>query len=213
LASTKFELLAFSEAIDRLQLSSRFNEYMLEKYSSDGRRVCYYPGSATAENDIDLDGLFWAGEIGGIYAEHDLVISASIWNWEIDTTACFLIVGRDLACRHLIAGCSDIAVGRDLRAEGIVVATYNHGRLDVAQDVYAKQFIVDDHNTRVGGKLIGRGWTDQAGTSIRSSRWLDEIRPEFKSEFFRDDGLMKCPNGNVDLVKALLADRDILKAR
>lgn len=213
MASTKFELLTFSEAADRLQLSSRYDEYTFQEDSKDGRRIRYYSETAAIEGDIDLDSLFWDGEIGGIYAEQDLIISGSIWNWEIDTTACFLVVGRDLACEHLIAGCADIAVGRDLRAEGIVAATYNHGRMDIGQDAYAKQFIVDDHNTRVGGKLIGRGWTDKGGTNIRCSSWLDEIRPEFKSEFFKENGYMKCGNGNVDLVKALLAGRDILKAR
>jgi hypothetical protein len=40
-----------------------------------------------------------------------------------------------------------------------------------------------------------------------------EIRPKFKAEFFDADGDMICPNGNVELVQALLAGREILRSK
>jgi hypothetical protein len=42
---------------------------------------------------------------------------------------------------------------------------------------------------------------------------VSEIRPEFKDEFFDSRGEMLCGNGNVELVQALLAGRDILRKR
>jgi hypothetical protein len=39
------------------------------------------------------------------------------------------------------------------------------------------------------------------------SAWLEEIRPEFRAEFFDADADMLCGNGNVDLAQALLAGR------
>jgi len=38
------------------------------------------------------------------------------------------------------------------------------------------------------------------------------VTPEFRDEFFDRKGDMRCDNGNVDLVKALLAGRDILRS-
>lgn len=43
------------------------------------------------------------------------------------------------------------------------------------------------------------------------SSWIAEVRPEFKAEFFDADGNTTCPNGNVALVQALLAGREILR--
>ena len=63
------------------------------------------------------------------------------------------------------------------------------------------------------GKLWQRGWKDAEHVEIALpvSSWIEQIRPEFKAEFFRPDGDMICGNGNVDLVQALLAGRDILR--
>jgi hypothetical protein len=206
-----YEIVPFPEAIARFGLDQKFDAYKLEEYAEGGRALRYYRANATIDGDIDLDRLFWAGEIAGIYAGEDLTITGTVWNWEIDTTAVFVSVGRDLKCHNLIAGCAEISVGRDVRADGIVVSTYNHGRLDIGRNVDAKYLIVDDHNTTVGGKLIGGGWTDMPGTSVRESTWLKEVRPELRNEFFTEEGFMTCANGNVDLVKALLAGRDILR--
>ena len=43
------------------------------------------------------------------------------------------------------------------------------------------------------------------------SNWIKEVRPEHQHEFFDSRGFQKCPNGNVDLVKALMAGRPILR--
>ena len=63
------------------------------------------------------------------------------------------------------------------------------------------------------GKAVARGWKDAAHVEIALpvNSWIKEIRPEFRAEFFDADGDMTCPNGNVDLVQALLAGRDILR--
>jgi hypothetical protein len=206
-----YESVPFPAAVARFGLDAKFDHYRLEEFAEGGRAVRYYPASASIDGDIDLDQMFWDGEIAGICAEQDLTIAGSVWNWEIDTTAIFVSVGGDLRCRNLIAGCAEIAVGRDVRADGIVVATYNHGRLEIARDVHAKYLIVDDHNTSIGGKLVGGGWTDLPDTSVRESTWLKEVRPELRDEFFDADGFTTCPNGNVDLVKALLDGREILR--
>lgn len=204
-------MIPLPEAVARFGLGNYFDEARFEEYGEGNRALRYYPADATIDGDIDLDQMFWDGEVAGIYAERDLTVTGTIGNWEIDTTAVFLRVNRDLKCRNLIAGCAEIVVGRDLRADGIVVATYNHGRLEISRDVHAKYFIVDDHNTIVGRKLVGSGWTEMPDTSIRQSTWLNEVRPQFREEFFQENGFTRCPNGNVDLVKALLAGREILR--
>jgi cytoskeletal protein CcmA (bactofilin family) len=206
-----YEMVPLPAAVARFGLENFFDELKLEEYAEGGRALRYYPADATIEGDIDLDHMFWDGKIAGIYAERDLTLTGSVWNWEIDTTAIFLRVGRDLKCRNLIAGCAEIMVARDLKADGIVVATYNHGRMEISRDVHAKYFIVDDHNTIVGRNLVGGGWTDMPDTNVRESTWLREVRPEFTDEFFKENGFMKCGSGNVDLVKALLAGREILR--
>lgn len=204
-------MIPLPEAVARFGLGNYFDEYRLVEYAEGDRALRYYPADATIDGDIDLDRMFWDSRIAGIFAEQDLTVAGNVWNWEIDTPATFVRVNRDFSCRNLIAGGAEIVVGRDVRADGIVVATYNHGRLEISRDVHAKYFIVDDHNTIVGRELVGGGWTDMRGTNLRESTWLREVRPEFKDEFFKENGFMRCPSGNVDLVKALLAGRNILR--
>jgi hypothetical protein len=57
------------------------------------------------------------------------------------------------------------------------------------------------------------GWKDVEYVEIALpvSAWIDEVRPEFRAEFFKPDGDMICGNGNVDLVQALLKGRRILR--
>ena len=55
--------------------------------------------------------------------------------------------------------------------------------------------------------------TYPAPKRLRRSDWLSEVKPEFRDEFFDEEGDVKCGSGNVDLVKALLAGRDILRSK
>ena len=91
--------------------------------------------------------------------------------------------------------------------------SHNHGYLEVGRDAHARRIIIDDHDTVVRGNAEGRGWKDiqRRKVALPVSDWIEEIRPEFKAEFFTDDGDMICGNGNVDLVQALLAGREILR--
>jgi hypothetical protein len=81
-------------------------------------------------------------------------------------------------------------------------------------DVIAKYLIIDDHTTIVGRNVKAAGWKEAANAiaELPDSNWLSEIKSQFKDEFFDSRGEMLCGNGNVDLVKALLAGRDILRA-
>lgn len=209
---TEFTLLSFEEAVSTLQLEAHFGDRMFDQYGEEGGSVRYYEGNAVIEGDIDLDALFYKENVAGIFVRGDLEVRGSILNWEIDTTASFLAVGRDLSCVNLIAGCADICVRRDLKASGIVVSTYNHGYMEISRNVDAKYFIVDDHHTIVGGKVNARGWKAcNEEFDLRDSAWIDEVKLELRDEFFDSRGFMKCPNGNVDLVKALMAGRPILQ--
>ncbi|MBI5261114.1 MAG: hypothetical protein HY852_04770 [Bradyrhizobium sp.] len=204
-----FRKLTVAEVADRLQLESHFS---FHDYDGDGRSVRHYAEDATIEGDIDLDRLFWGG-IAGIWAERDLIVNGNIINWEIDTPACFLAIGRDLICRNLVASSADIRIGRDAKVAGVFSSTYNHGFIEVDRNAHAKYIIIDDHTTIVRGNAEARGWKDAEHVEIALpvSSWLEEVRPEFRAEFFKLDGRMICPNGNVDLVKALLAGREILR--
>jgi hypothetical protein len=212
MASTEFKLLSFEEAIAELELEAHFGDRMFDQYGEEGGSVRYYDGDGVTEGDVDLDALFYNENVAGIFVRGDLDVRGSILNWEIDTVASFLAVGRDLSCVNLIAGCADIRVRRDLKASGVVVSTYNHGYMEVSRNATAKFVIVDDHHTIIGGKVNARGWkASNEEFDLRDSTWIDEVRPELRDEFFDSDGFQKCPNGNVDLVKALLAGRPILR--
>lgn len=206
-----FEELTVAEVTERLQLESHFSGY---EYDGDGRIVRHYTEDAMIDGDIDLDRMFWDG-VAGIWAEKDLVVNGTIFNWEIDTTACFLSVGRDLICKNLVVSSADIRVGRNANIYGLLSSTYNHGFLEVAGDAHAKTIIIDDHTTIVRGKADAGGWKDAEHVEIGLpvSSWIKEIRPKFRAEFFDADGGMICPNGNVELVQALLAGREILRSR
>jgi hypothetical protein len=162
LANSEFTLLPFADAVERLDLAAQFNALALDRYGKDDRQVRFYEKSATTEGDIDLDALYYADNVAGILAKQDLTVTGTIKNWEIDTTAAFLAVGRDLKCRNLVAGCADIRVRRSLTAEGAVVSTYNHGYMEISGDVVAKYFIIDDHTTIVGRDVKAAGFKEAA---------------------------------------------------
>ena len=209
--NSPYEELTVAEVTERLQLESHFSGY---EYDGDGRIVRHYTQDAMIDGDIDLDRMFWDG-VAGIWAEKDLVVNGTIFNWEIDTTACFLSIGRDLICKNLVASSADIRIGRDAKIYGLLSTTYNHGFLEVGGDAHAKTIVIDDHTTIVRGKTVAEGWKDAENVEIGLpvSSWIKEIRPKFKAEFFDADGDMICPNGNVELVQALLAGREILRSR
>lgn len=207
--NSPFQTLTVAEVADRLQLESQFS---FHDYDGDGRLIRHYAQDATIDGDLDLDALFWEG-VAGIWAEGDLAVTGTIFNWEIDTPACFLSIGRDLSCKSLVASSADIRIGRDAKIDGLLSSTYNHGYLEIGRNAHARHIIIDDHTTIVRGKAVARGWKDAAHVEIALpvNSWIKEIRPEFRAEFFDADGDMTCPNGNVDLVQALLAGRDILR--
>ena len=91
-------------------------------------------------------------------------------------------------------------------------ATYNHGFIEIARDAHAKHIVIDGHHHRAR-ESRRHGWKDAEHVEIALpvSAWIDEVRPGFKAEFFNPDGDMICANGNVDLVQALLAGREILR--
>lgn len=210
-----FTLMPFAEAVERLDLAAHFGGHVFDQYGEDDRKVRYYEKSAVIEGDIDLDALYYKDNVAGIFAKQDLTVNGTIINWEIDTTAAFLAVGRDLRCCNLVAGCADIRVRRDLKADGVIVSTYNHGYMEVSRDVIARYLIIDDHTTIVGRKVKAAGWKEASNAiaELPDSDWAGEIRDELKDEFFDSRGEMLCGNGNVELVQALLAGRDILRVR
>ena len=209
--NSSFEELSVAEVTSRLQLESHFS---FHDYDGDGRIVRHYAEDAMIDGDLDLDALFWDG-VAGIWAEKDLVVNGAILNWEIDTPACFLAVGRDLICKNLVASSADIRIGRNAKIYGLLSSTYNHGYLEIGGDAHAKTIIIDDHTTIVRGKAVAEGWkdTEHVEIALPVSSWIKEIRPKFKAEFFDADGDMICPNGNVELVQALLAGREILRSK
>lgn len=175
--------------------------------------VRHYANHAVLAGDLGMDAL--AGqEIAGIVVDGDLELNGSIMNWEIDTSAAFLWVRGNLHCRDIVFGCMDLVVDGNVTAAGLIVVTYNHGHLLIKGDVRADRVIIDDDGpSTIGGHVIARGWnaSPNASVDMRSSEWIKEIRPEFRDEFFGADDGFTCDNGNVDLVKALLAGRDILR--
>ena len=209
LANSPFETIAIADVVDRLGLENHFS---FHDYDGDGRMIRHYAEDATIEGDLDLDALFWNG-VAGIWAEKDLIVGGTIFNWEIDTPACFLAVGRDLCCKNLVASSADIRIAGDARINGVLSSTYNHGFIEVGRNVRAGYFVIDDHTTIVHGHTDARGWKDaeHVEVALPVSSWIAEVRPEFKAEFFDADGNMTCPNGNVELMQALLAGREILR--
>lgn len=176
--------------------------------------VRHYANHAVVMGDLDVDMLPGEHSVAGIVVDGDLELHGSILNWEIDTHAAFLLVRGSLHCRNIIFGCMDLAVQQNVTASGLIIATYNHGCLVITGDVHADRVIIDDDGASIiDGNVYAKGWCASlnAEVKLRESDWKDEIRPEFRDEFFREDGFMKCGNGNVDLVKALLEGRNILR--
>lgn len=176
--------------------------------------VRHYDNHVVIAGDLDMDALPGHGNIAGIVVDGDLELHGSILNWEFDTHAAFLWVKGNLHCRNIVFGCMDLVVQQNVTAAGLIVVTDNHGHLLITGDVHADRVIIDDDGaSMIDGKVYAKGWNASlnADVDLRASDWIDEIRPEFRAEFFRADDLMKCGNGNVDLVKALLAGRNILK--
>ena len=96
----------------------------------------------------------------------------------------------------------------NVRASGIMVATYNHGWLEINGDVEARTLVIDDHHALIRGDRPRPGWTTRerdAGLGLPESDWRDEVRPEFVDEFFNADGDFKDGNWNISVVKAVIA--------
>jgi Clp amino terminal domain, pathogenicity island component len=175
--------------------------------------VRYWWDDAVIDGDVDLDATFDPYLIAGFAIDGNATVSGSILNWEIDTRASFLSVVGNLACEHFIVGCSDVTVLGNVRASGIMVATYNHGWLEINGDIEARTLVLDDHHALLRGDIRAPGWTTRdRGLGLPESDWRDEVRPEFVSEFFNDDGDFKDGNWNVSIVKAVIAGRDVLKS-
>jgi hypothetical protein len=216
MAQSDFTLIPFAQAAERLNLQTHFGDHMFDQYGEDDRCVRYYAKNAVIQGDIDLDMLYNDENVAGIFAKQDLTITGTIENWEIDTIGAFLAVGRDLRCKNLIASGADIRVRRDLIAANAVVSTYNHGYMEVSRDIAARWVIIDDHCTIVGREIKASGWKESSSAEVfdfPDSDWRTEIKAEFRDEFFDSSGDVRCQSGNVDLVKALLAERDILRKR
>jgi hypothetical protein len=180
--------------------------------AADDLSVRHYTTDAILPGDVDFDALM-GQNIAGIVVDGDLEVTGDILNWEIDTTAAFLWVRGNLRCRNIVFGSMDLVVQDHVTAAGLMVVPYDHGYLSIAGDVDADRVIIDDDGSATIGGMVGaKGWTSSPKSSaeIRRSDWIHEIRPEFRDEFFDSQGYMKCLNGNADLVKALLAGRDIL---
>ena len=178
--------------------------------------VRHYTNHAVIAGDLDMDGLPSDRAVAGIVVDGDLELYGSIMNWEFDTNAAFLWVKGNLHCQNIVFGCMDLVVARNVTAGNLIVVTDNHGHLLIAGDVHAKYVIIDgDGASVIDGKVHARGWnrSQNAQVDLPESDWIDEIKPEFRDEFFDRRGDMRCGNGNVDLKKALLAGRDILKPR
>jgi hypothetical protein len=216
MSKSDFSLMPFAGAVKRLNLQTHFGDHIFDQYGEDDRCVRYYAKNAVIDGDVDLDALYNEENVGGIFAKQDLTVTGTIENWEIDTVGTFLAVGRDLTCQNLVAGGADNRVRRDLKAGNAVVSTYNHGYMEISRDVIARHFIVDDHFTIVGRNIKASGWKESSAAEMfdfPDSDWRTEIKPEFRDQFFDSSGDVRCQSGNVDLVKALLAGRDILRER
>jgi hypothetical protein len=176
--------------------------------------VRYWWDDAVIDADVDLDATFDPYLIAGFAIDGNATVAGSVLNWEIDTRAAFLSVVGNLTCQHFIAGCSDITVLGNVRASGIMVATYNHGWLEINGDVEARTLVIDDHHALIRGDVRAPGWTTREGSlGLPESDWRDEVRPEFVDEFFDADGDFKDGNWNISVVKAVIAGRDVLKPR
>jgi hypothetical protein len=210
-----FKLIELQKAIKDLKLDRHFEgRTTLDQFTPSRERVRHYGSNAVVTGDLDMDELLNDSDVAGIVVDGDLELNGSVINWEIDTSAAFLWVRGNLRCHNIVFGCMDLVVSGNVTASNLIVASYNHGHLLIGGDVHAKTVIIDDDGSSIiDGKVHARGWnaSHNAEVKLRRSDWIDEVKPEFRDEFFDDEGGVKCGNGNVDLVKALLAGRDILR--
>ncbi|RAI44029.1 hypothetical protein [Rhodoplanes roseus] len=174
--------------------------------------VRYSGNHAVAAGDLDMDGMLSAS-VAGVVVDGDLELFGAILNRRTDRTPAFVWVRGSLHCRAIAVGNMDLVVDRNVTAD-LVVASGEDGHLRIGGDVHAARMIVDDGAfASVHGRIMARGWNGSlhAEVMLRRSRWVDEVRPELRAEFFRGDGTVACTGGDGGLVQALLAGRDILR--
>ncbi|RAI28898.1 hypothetical protein CH338_28995 [Rhodoplanes elegans] len=175
--------------------------------------VRYAGNHAVSAGDLDMDGMV-AASVAGIVVDGDLELFGAIVSRRAGARPGFLWVRGSLHCRAVAVGAMDLVVDRNVTAD-LVVATGEEGFLHIGGDVHAGRMIVDDGAvaTVAGEVLARRGWNGSAHAQValRKSRWLDEVKPELRAEFFRGGGAVACTTGEGGLVQALLAGRDVLR--
>jgi len=214
MAIEPFNLMPLHEAVQTLGLDHHFQGRATLSQFESKNFVRHFPNDTFIEGDLDMDSLLWSESLAGMVFDGDLELNGSIFNWEIDTPAAFMAIRGNLKCRNIVFGSMDLVVRGNVTAANLIVATYNHGYLLIHGEVRAKYVIIDDDGDSViEGSVRADGWnaSRNARVDLRRSEWINEVRPEFRSEFFEENGDFRCPNGNVDLVKALLAERHILR--
>lgn len=173
--------------------------------------VRIYEGDTVLNESLDLYDLYSEQNIIGIIVNGNLTVQGSIIDFELDTFSCFLQVNGSLTCTKLAAGVAEILVSGDVHVAEVLVAFYNHGRVEIAGDVNGPLLIVDDHGIAIKGKINAatycRGW-HIAGADFTD--WHDILLPAVASELLDEDGYLFA--GDVRFLKMLQEGTAVFKS-
>lgn len=168
-----------------------------------------YEGDTVLDGSLDLYDLF-EQRVAGIIVNGNLTVHGSIIDFELDTVSAFLQVHGSLTCQRLAAGVAEILVSGDVQVADVLVAFYNHGRIEIAGNVNGRLLIVDDHGIEIKGKINAatycRGW-HIPGADFTD--WRDILLPEVAAELIGEDNYLFA--GDVRFLKMLQEGNPVFK--
>lgn len=169
-----------------------------------------YEGDTVLNGSVDLYDLYLEQHVAGIIVNGNLTVHGTIIDFELDTVSAFLQVNGSLTCQRLAAGVAEILVSGDVNVDDVLVAFYNHGRIEIAGDVNGRLLIVDDHGIEIKGKINAatycRGW-QIAGADFTD--WRDVLLPDVAATLLGEDDYLFA--GDVRFLKMLQESTPVFK--
>ncbi len=159
-----------ADAVERFLLRDR-----LECLNQDGHfikgDVAVYEGDLLVDGDLVIDWdepstVVQRGQ-SGLVINGDLTVTGSVINAELDFGP-FLVVLGTLRTQNLVAGGAEIVVAGDAEVSHLVLAVYNHGRLNIAGGTRAGLILSSDHSTEI--RTTSPYWDDREDFSWPAPR-------------------------------------------
>jgi hypothetical protein len=138
--------------METLSYSEANNKYCIEKYFEapffDDAEVHVYPGSTKIDGDFDISFK------GNCIFLKELCVTGNIFNSCDGEGPIFLLVLGNCSAANVIIDEPIVHINGDLNVANSVIADYNEGLLQIANNLSAR-LICTEHTTKVNGKISG----------------------------------------------------------